>query len=39
MKEEIRNSNNKSKFKPYIKQCCLNVWSVEEFQTVKTQEL
>ena len=37
MKEEIRNSNNK--FKLYIKQCYLIVWSAEKIQKVKIQKL
>ena len=39
MKEEIKNSNNKYKFKLCIKQCYLIVWSVEEIQKVKIQNL
>ena len=39
MKEEIKNSNNKYKFKLFIKQCYLIVWSVEEIQKVKIQNL
>ena len=39
MKEEIKNSNNKYKFKLYIKQCYLIVWSVEKIQKVKIQNL
>ena len=37
MKEEIQNSNNKEKFKLYIKQCCLIIWSVKKILKVKTQ--
>ena len=38
IKEEIKNSNNKWKFKLYIKQGCLIVWSVEKIQKVKIQK-
>ena len=39
MKEEMKVSNNKWKFKLYMKQCYLIVWSVEKIQKVKTQKL
>ena len=38
MKEEIKNSNNKYKFKLYIKQCYRIAWSVEKIQKVKVQK-
>ena len=33
MKEEIKNSNNKQKFKLYMKQCYIIVWSVENTES------
>ena len=39
MKEEIKNSNDKQRFKLYIKQCHLIVWTAEKIQKVKTQKL
>ena len=39
MKKEIKTSNNKQKFKLYIKQCYLIAWSVEIIQKVKIQKL
>ena len=39
MKEEIKNSNNKQKFKLYIKQCYLIVWSLAKVQKVKNLKL
>ena len=39
MKEEIGNSNNKQKFRLYIKQTYLIVWSVKKIQIVKVQML
>ena len=39
MKEEIKNSNDKVKFKPYIKQRCLIIWNVEKILRVKSQKL
>ena len=33
MNEEIKKSNVKLKFKPYIKQCCLIGWSVEKIKS------
>ena len=39
MKEEIKNSSDKYKFKLYIKYCYLIVWSAEEIQKVKNQKL
>ena len=36
IKEEIKNSNNKKKFKLYIKQHCLIVWSVKKNTESKT---
>ena len=38
MKEEIKNSNDKTKFKLYLKQCYI-VWSIEKIQKEKTQNL
>ena len=35
MKEKIQNSNGKSKFKLYIKQCCLVNWNVQKIQKPK----
>ena len=34
-KQEIKNSNNQWKFRLCIKQCCLIVWSVEEYIILK----
>ena len=39
MKEEIKNANNKWKFKLYIKQCYHIVYSVEKIQKVKIEKL
>ena len=39
IKEEIKNSNDKWKFKIYIKQCHLIVWSVEKIHKVNIQNL
>ena len=43
LKEEIKNSDDKQKFKLkfklHIKQCYLIVWSVEKIQKVQTQKL
>ena len=39
MKEEIKNSNDKVKFKLYIKQLCLIIWNVEKVLRVKSQKL
>ena len=39
MKEGVKESNDKNKFKLYIKQCYLIVWSVEKIQKVKYQTL
>ena len=39
IKEEIKNSNNEKKFKLYIKQCCLIVWSVEKNTEIKTPKV
>ena len=38
-KDEIKNSDDKEKFKLYITQCYLTVWSVKKIQKVKTQKL
>ena len=37
MLEEIKNSNDKKKFKLYIKQCYFIVWSVEKIIVVRTK--
>ena len=37
IKEEIENFNDKEKFKLYIKQCYLIVWSIEKIQKVKSK--
>ena len=39
MKKEIKDSNGKWKFKLYVKQCYLIIWSEEKIQKVKTQML
>ena len=39
MKEEIKNSNDKVKFKLYVKQCYYIVWSIEKIQKEKTHNL
>ena len=39
MKEEIKNSDEIWKYKPYIKQSYLIVWRVEKIQKVKIQKL
>ena len=39
IKEEIKNSNNKLKFRLYIKQCYLTIWSVENTHKVKVLKL
>ena len=39
MKKEIKNSNDKWKFKLYIKRCYLIASSVEKIHKVKTQNL
>ena len=39
MKEEIKNFNDKQKFKLYIKQCYLIVWSVKKNTESETQKL
>ena len=39
MKEGVKEFNDKNKFKLYIKQCYLIVWSVEKIQKVKYQTL
>ena len=39
IKEEIKNSNDKQKFKSYLKQCYFIVSSVEKIQKIKIQKL
>ena len=39
MKEEIKISNDKQKFKLYVKQCYLIIWRIKKIQKVKTQNL
>ena len=38
MKVEIKNSNDKWKFKLYVKQFYFIIWSVEKIQKVKVQK-